>query len=106
MPACLDFRRIRSRLQDMRVFRRKEKKRTLIISAPFNFKKETTYLPGITDSEISVLREKAAASCLGVRHDDDPTALGPLRIPSPVNIRSISSGPNGSPLSSISGNTW
>ncbi|KAB5576226.1 hypothetical protein GE09DRAFT_1095044 [Coniochaeta sp. 2T2.1] len=51
MPACLDFRRIRSRLQDMAGLRRKEKKRTLVISAPFNFKKEATYLPGITESE-------------------------------------------------------
>jgi hypothetical protein len=71
MPVCLDFRRIRSRLQDMAVFRRKEKKCPLKIvskktpplvspsslticsqSAPFNFKKETTsYLPGITESE-------------------------------------------------------
>ncbi|KAH8913007.1 hypothetical protein BR93DRAFT_964134 [Coniochaeta sp. PMI_546] len=107
MPVCLDFRRIRSRLQDMVSFRR-EKKRTLKISAPYNFKKEGTYLPGITESEISVLREKAAASCIGIRHDHDPTLLGPLRIPSPVNRRGGSQmlEPSVSPLSSISGSTW
>lgn len=59
-------------------------------------------------SRISVLREKAAASCLGVRHDHDPTALGPLRIPSPVNVRaaSLMLGHDGSPLSTVSSSTW
>ncbi|KAK3935649.1 hypothetical protein QBC46DRAFT_45455 [Diplogelasinospora grovesii] len=45
----------------------------LEISAPFNFKKETAEIPGLTQDEISMLREKAAASCLGVAYaDSDP----------------------------------
>ncbi|KAJ9142950.1 hypothetical protein NKR23_g6762 [Pleurostoma richardsiae] len=46
--------------------RRKEKKRVLEISAPFNFQKVDLNLPGISDDEISVLREKAIASRIGI----------------------------------------
>jgi hypothetical protein len=80
-------------------------------SAPFNFKKEEICLPGITEDEyvtlsrlhdrflelmptlpsrISVLREKAAASCIGIAHDRDPTAFGSLQEPPRIPTRSSS----------------
>lgn len=116
MPACLDFRRMRTRVQT--VFRRREKKRTYEISAPFNFKKECTILPGITQDEISVLREKAAASCLGIRHDyyHEPNNLNSMRslhMPphAPImHTRSSSSPlllrPQPSSISTASGSLW
>jgi hypothetical protein len=108
MPVCLDFRRMRTRVQT--VFRRREKKRTYEISAPFNFKKECTVLPGITQDEISVLREKAAASCLGIRHDHEPNSMMSLHIPAIMHTRSSSSPlilrPQASFISTASGSLW
>ncbi|KAK4454460.1 hypothetical protein QBC34DRAFT_471378 [Podospora aff. communis PSN243] len=67
MSVCMNVKMLCSSLQGMvGLRRRKDVKRQLQISQPFNFKKETTILPGVTEDEITVLREKAAASCLGV----------------------------------------
>ncbi|KAK0627308.1 hypothetical protein B0T14DRAFT_563124 [Immersiella caudata] len=67
MSVCMNVKMLCSSLQDMvGLRRRKDVKGQLQISQPFNFKKETAILPGLTEDEITVLREKAAASCLGV----------------------------------------
>jgi len=42
--------------------RRKQAKATPEISAPFNFKYEPVCLPGVSEDELILLREKAAAS--------------------------------------------
>ncbi|GAW14492.1 hypothetical protein ANO14919_038950 [Xylariales sp. No.14919] len=44
----------------------KRNSRPLQISAPFNFKHETISLPGLSEDDIAILKEKAAASRLGV----------------------------------------
>ncbi|CAK7218241.1 hypothetical protein SCUCBS95973_003418 [Sporothrix curviconia] len=57
-----------SRLHDVLSMRRNKKtKPRLVISAPFDFKKEdsTCILPGISGEELYMLREKAAASIVG-----------------------------------------
>lgn len=62
-----NVRMLYSRVQTiLRKRQRKEEKPTLEISAPFNFKREPVCLPGISEDEISILREKAAASRIGV----------------------------------------
>ncbi|KAK3324358.1 hypothetical protein B0T19DRAFT_443772 [Cercophora scortea] len=68
------------------------------MSEPFNFRKEAVMLPGLSEDEISVLREKAAASQLGVRDDMDvESILGggsdymhPRVVPSVPRSRSVS----------------
>ncbi|AEO67184.1 uncharacterized protein THITE_2116017 [Thermothielavioides terrestris NRRL 8126] len=64
MNVYSEVKRFYTSLQEMVGLRRR--KRQLQISEPFDFKKETVILPGLTDGEISVLREKAAASRLGI----------------------------------------
>ncbi|KAL1902337.1 hypothetical protein Sste5346_001313 [Sporothrix stenoceras] len=57
-----------SRLHDvLNVRRNKNTKPRLVISAPFDFKKEDSMciLPGISSEELYMLREKAAASIVG-----------------------------------------
>ncbi|KAK3318203.1 hypothetical protein B0H66DRAFT_227802 [Apodospora peruviana] len=76
MRLCSDVKRLYSSFQDIvRFRRRKSVKRQLVISEPFNFKKEVTAIPGLTENEyyeICVLREQAAAKCVGIaNHDDD-----------------------------------
>ncbi|TPX09077.1 uncharacterized protein E0L32_001661 [Thyridium curvatum] len=74
---CLNVMAYAHRLQDFCRIRRKKKQGLKITakltkdllptqSAPFNFKKEESILPGISDDEISILREKAAASRIGI----------------------------------------
>ncbi|KAK4035042.1 hypothetical protein C8A01DRAFT_48707 [Parachaetomium inaequale] len=72
MTVYSEVKRLYSSLQEMVGLRRR--KRQLQISESFNFKKETTILPGLTEDEISVLREKAAASRLGIAHADAYTS--------------------------------
>ncbi|KAK0641480.1 hypothetical protein B0T16DRAFT_461540 [Cercophora newfieldiana] len=69
MSVCMNVKMLCASLQDMVGFRRRKDAKRLQISQPFNFKKEATILPGLTEDEITVLREKAAASCLGVADD-------------------------------------
>lgn len=89
MPVCADVRQLCSTLQGLVTFRRRRPaKRRPQISEPFDFKREMTVLPGLTQDEISVLREKAAASCLGVadydRHlygDESPATTPDYHLP-------------------------
>ncbi|KAI1170832.1 hypothetical protein F4777DRAFT_91530 [Nemania sp. FL0916] len=73
--------------------REKRGSRALQISAPFNFKHETVSLPGLSEDDIALLKEKVAASRFGVTdvHDGGPSAFGsprkaPRAPPSPVRI--------------------
>ncbi|KAL1844687.1 hypothetical protein VTK73DRAFT_2023 [Phialemonium thermophilum] len=97
MHVCWDVRRFCSRLQDLANFRRKEKKPVLVISAPFNFKKEGSILPGMSEDEVTLLREKAAASRIGVVEEhvaatDNATAHAaspqPMGLPTTVTAAS------------------
>ncbi|PHH92109.1 hypothetical protein CDD83_8872 [Cordyceps sp. RAO-2017] len=54
-----------SRVQTL-LQRRRKQKRVVEISAPFDLKLEPVCLPGISEDELTVLREKAAASRIGV----------------------------------------
>ncbi|KAI9171141.1 hypothetical protein HJFPF1_00621 [Paramyrothecium foliicola] len=61
-----NVRTVCSRVQTvLRLYRRKEK-RHIEISAPFNFRHEAVSFPGISEQEIAILREQAAASCIGI----------------------------------------
>lgn len=44
------------------------------ISSPFDFRHESSSLPGISDDEISMLRDKAAASRIGIADPVVPRA--------------------------------
>ncbi|KAJ6444545.1 ATP-dependent RNA helicase [Purpureocillium lavendulum] len=55
-----------SRVQTLLQRRRKQKRVALEISAPFDLKLEPVCLPGVSEDEISILREKAAASRIGI----------------------------------------
>ncbi|KAI1360416.1 hypothetical protein F5Y08DRAFT_48369 [Xylaria arbuscula] len=80
----------------------KEKRNSypLQISAPFNFKHETISLPGLSEDDIAILKEKAAASRLGVAGANKdrsspfgsprkaPPAPSPARAVAPVTVRS------------------
>ncbi|KYK59324.1 hypothetical protein DCS_00454 [Drechmeria coniospora] len=60
-----------SRVQTL-LQRRRKQKRALQISAPFDLKLEPVSLPGVSEDEISMLREKAVASRLGVYETMSP----------------------------------
>ncbi|KAI0432060.1 hypothetical protein F5Y09DRAFT_340010 [Xylaria sp. FL1042] len=74
--ACILFSTFTSRLQRLVGMKSKaaaaaatkEKRNSLPlqISAPFNFKHETISLPGLSEDDIAILKEKAAASRLGI----------------------------------------
>ncbi|EFY93434.1 hypothetical protein MAC_00672 [Metarhizium acridum CQMa 102] len=55
------YTRLQSLLRD-----RRRARRDIEISAPFDLKLEPATLPGVSQEEISILREKAAASRIGV----------------------------------------
>ncbi|KAI1478760.1 hypothetical protein K445DRAFT_13090 [Daldinia sp. EC12] len=56
-------------------------KPALQISAPFNFKHETLSLPGVSEDEIAILKEQAAASRFSAA---DPSSIGtPRKAPAP-----------------------
>lgn len=66
--STITFKGCVSRLHDVFTLRRQKKaKSRLVISAPFDFKKEDSacMLPGISGAELYMLREKAAASIAG-----------------------------------------
>ncbi|OAA32223.1 hypothetical protein AAL_01555 [Moelleriella libera RCEF 2490] len=56
------YNRIQSIIRD----RAKKQRREIEISAPFDMKHETVNIPGVSQEEIAILREKAAASRIGV----------------------------------------
>ncbi|KAK1252748.1 hypothetical protein MKX08_003935 [Trichoderma sp. CBMAI-0020] len=79
---------------------RRKQKRGLEISKPFGFKKESVLLPGISQEELCLFREKAAASQIGIAEDSmfsDPSSSlprpirsrSPYRSPSPYSIVSV-----------------
>ncbi|KAI1078199.1 hypothetical protein F5B20DRAFT_232274 [Whalleya microplaca] len=95
MPACLGgFRAFTARLQKL-IGGGKSKsatpeRRSLQISPPFNFKHETVSLPGVSEDEISILKEQAAASRLGVAPDGMSTSFGsPRKAPAPPSLRPV-----------------
>ncbi|KAH7328239.1 hypothetical protein B0I35DRAFT_472976 [Stachybotrys elegans] len=53
-----------SRMQT--ILRRRKQKQNMEISAPFNLRLEPSCIPGITQEEIMMLRDKAAASRIGI----------------------------------------
>ncbi|KAI0482025.1 hypothetical protein GGR56DRAFT_618182 [Xylariaceae sp. FL0804] len=72
-------------------------KRSLQISAPFNFVHETVSLPGVSEDEIAILKEKAAASRLGVVSEGRSSSIGrPRKAPAPPSQpHSVQSAPDG-----------
>jgi hypothetical protein len=64
--------------------KQQQRKPTLEISAPFDFKREAVCLPGISEDEISILREKAAASRIGVAEAMPPSPSSMLAHARPV----------------------
>ncbi|KAF4513453.1 hypothetical protein G6O67_000723 [Ophiocordyceps sinensis] len=54
-----------SRVQTL-LQRRPKQKPAMEISAPFDLKQEPVSLPGVSEDELTILREKAAASRIGV----------------------------------------
>ncbi|CCC11049.1 hypothetical protein SMACR_03755 [Sordaria macrospora] len=64
MQVCSNFKRFRASLQELLGIKRRKQVKGHDISAPYNFKKETTVLPGITEAELEAYRDKAAASHL------------------------------------------
>ncbi|KJZ79863.1 hypothetical protein HIM_00577 [Hirsutella minnesotensis 3608] len=56
--------------------RRRKQKRTMEISAPFDLKTEPVCLPGVSEDELTILREKAAASRIGV-YESMPRSRAP-----------------------------
>ncbi|KAJ2972192.1 hypothetical protein NQ176_g7296 [Zarea fungicola] len=58
-------RMICSRMQTL-LQRRTKQKRTIDISAPFDLKLEPVSLPGVSQDELAILREKATASRVGI----------------------------------------
>ncbi|KAM7203863.1 hypothetical protein V8F20_003869 [Naviculisporaceae sp. PSN 640] len=77
MQLCTDVKRLCTSIRVKMFKRGKETKRSkLVISEPFNFKREITTLPGLSEDEISVLREQAAASCVGIAEVKAESAKG------------------------------
>ncbi|KAK4172890.1 hypothetical protein QBC36DRAFT_68082 [Triangularia setosa] len=82
MYLCSEVKRLYSSFQEtitsrkgaLRKHGRGGLKRQLVISEPFNFGHRPVVLPGLTPEEILVLREKAAATRLGIHTDPPPSA--------------------------------
>lgn len=89
MHLCISFSAVTGRLRRLIGKPKAAEKSRLQISAPFNFKHETgASLPGFSEDEIAILKEKAAASRLGVMSDASPNAASsnttiPRRAPAP-----------------------
>ncbi|KAM5367451.1 hypothetical protein ACJZ2D_010014 [Fusarium nematophilum] len=96
MQISSDFQTLCSRIQTMVRQRRRKGKPTIQISAPFNFKHEPVTLPGVSDEQIAMLREKAAASRIGIA---DPAT--PRTPRSPCSTSSLFSHPVRPPMMSI-----
>ncbi|KAK0746742.1 hypothetical protein B0T18DRAFT_429647 [Schizothecium vesticola] len=94
MQVCTNLKHLYSSLQEHITLRRKsspkQSQRPLQISQPFNFKKEPCTLPGLTESEIFALREKAAASRIAILPDYcPPSPSSHSRCSSPGSARSL-----------------
>lgn len=89
MDGCLGLRGFTSRLVRLMGLKQKPQpqRRTLQISKPFNFKHENATLPGYSEDEIAILKEKAAASRVGVAPDHhDGRMTSPRRAPVPPTV--------------------
>ncbi|KAF4447037.1 hypothetical protein F53441_9398 [Fusarium austroafricanum] len=69
-----DIQTLRERVQTLVRQRRRKEKRNMEISAPFNFEKNPVNLPGVSEEQLSMLREQAAASRIGIADPPSPTA--------------------------------
>ncbi|KAL6923686.1 hypothetical protein ACHAPO_007920 [Fusarium lateritium] len=85
-----DFNMLRERVQTIIRQRSRKEKRSLDISAPFNFEKNPVNLPGVSEEQLSMLREQAAASRIGIA---DHHSLGPIAPRSPCSTSSLFSHP-------------
>ncbi|OAQ69114.1 hypothetical protein VFPPC_13791 [Pochonia chlamydosporia 170] len=74
------YTRLQSMLRD-----RRRTRRDIEISAPFDLKLEPVNLPGVSQEEIAILREKAAASRIGVLElrPESPSEYHKMSRPSP-----------------------
>ncbi|EGY16890.1 hypothetical protein VD0002_g7912 [Verticillium dahliae] len=59
--------------------RRKEEKPRLVISAPFDFQKVNMDLAGVSADELSLMKEQAVASRIGISDPDDEEVEEPAR---------------------------
>ncbi|KAJ1331801.1 hypothetical protein MN608_05264 [Microdochium nivale] len=103
MAECISFKALTFRVQKLIGLKRKAAhRRSLRISAPFNFVHESSALPGISEDEISILKEKAAASRIGVAPGSPDTTTRHRRAPAPPSSShsSTSSPSSPSPLRS------
>ncbi|OBS19316.1 hypothetical protein FPOA_11040 [Fusarium poae] len=85
-----DFNMLRERVQTIIRQRSRKEKRGLDISAPFNFEKNPVNLPGVSEEQLSMLREQAAASRIGIADHHSP---GPIAPRSPCSTSSLFSHP-------------
>ncbi|KAJ3494298.1 hypothetical protein NLG97_g4165 [Lecanicillium saksenae] len=69
-----NVRMLYSRMQTL-LNRRSKQKRTVEISAPFDLKLEPVSLPGVSQDELAILREKATASRVGHHRVHPPLVL-------------------------------
>ncbi|KAK7420875.1 hypothetical protein QQZ08_010204 [Neonectria magnoliae] len=90
MQISTNVRTLCSRVQTLIRQRRRKEKRAMQISAPFNLKHEPVQLPGVSEDEIAMLRDKAAASRIGIA---DPVLPTPLTPRSPYSTSSLFSHP-------------
>ncbi|KAF4980786.1 hypothetical protein FZEAL_3300 [Fusarium zealandicum] len=89
-----DLQTLCSRVHTM--VRRRKEKPALEISAPYDFEKNPVSLPGVSEEQISMLREKAAASRIGIA---DPST--PRSPHSPSSTSSLFSHPFRPPIKSM-----
>ncbi|KAF5022258.1 hypothetical protein F66182_5697 [Fusarium sp. NRRL 66182] len=83
-----DFQTLCSRVQTLVRQRCRKEKRSVEISAPFNFEKNPVTLPGVSEEQLAMLRDQAAASRIGIA--DPPTPTPPR---SPCSTSSLFSHP-------------
>ncbi|KAI6777949.1 uncharacterized protein J7T54_002942 [Emericellopsis cladophorae] len=81
------YSRVQTILSRRRSGSKDSQKPTLEISAPFNFQREPVSLPGISHDELVMLREKAAASCIGVAEMMPPRSPSTLSLAKPGMAR-------------------
>ncbi|KAI1487714.1 hypothetical protein F4809DRAFT_561731 [Biscogniauxia mediterranea] len=85
MPCLLTFKAVTARLHRLLGAKKSAtpKRQSLQISAPFNFKHESVSLPGVSEDEIAMLKEKARATRLGVATDGSSSFGNPRKAPAP-----------------------
>ncbi|WZH41329.1 uncharacterized protein QYS62_002275 [Fusarium acuminatum] len=91
-----DFQTLCERVQTMVRQRRRKEKRSMEISEPFNFVKNPVDLPGVSSEQLAMLREHAAAGCIGIADPPSPTAPR-----SPCSTSSLFSNPVRPPMKSV-----